>query len=440
MKIQGIERRDMGERSRIVARFTWEDCDRPVQEIHFETEKEFADGLAPGADPFLVAGLMPAFRHGERRIAVEGEVCPVLRANLNTAMRILSYWYRLPARAIPIESDGCCTAAPASPRRAAFYYSGGVDSLTTLRLNRLAIPDSHPQSFKDGLLIFGLEMEATSAFDIVRDSLSTLARDTGIRLVPMFTNVRLLDDCWRAWEKMTEGALLASVAHAVGRRISSASLASSFDVSDLAPNGTHPVLDPLYSSHGLQVIHDGIDLSRLDKVRVLAEWDLGLQHLRVCNNSAQYREGQPNCGSCEKCLRTLLALLITGALDKAEGFRNKTVTEELIREQVRMSWQIVGLWKDLIEPLEQLGRHDLARAIRWHFRQLFGEVGWRGRLRRFDRRRLNGALFFLKQALWLGPRALPEHFFWPHPGRDASAAELREVLFKYRLLKEKFDY
>ena len=73
MKIEGIERGDMGERSRTVARVTWEDCDRPAEEIYFETEQEFADGLAPGAEPFLVAGLVPAFRHGERRIAVEGE-------------------------------------------------------------------------------------------------------------------------------------------------------------------------------------------------------------------------------------------------------------------------------------------------------------------------------------------------------------------------------
>src|SRR5207247_1576133 len=101
-----------------------------------------------------------------------------------------------------------------------------------------------------------------------------------------------------------------------------------------------------------------------EKTRVLADWDTGLQYIRVCNVTDQYRAEQLNCGKCEKCLRTMLSLLALGALDKTRAFPKTRLSAELIKEII-LHRKNVRFWPELIAPLEQIGRSDLADAVRY---------------------------------------------------------------------------
>jgi hypothetical protein len=94
-------------------------------------------------------------------------------------------------------------------------------------------------------------------------------------------------------------------------------IAASTTYDDLFPWGSHPLLDPLWSSEALEVIHDGCAVSRVDKVRGLAGCDVALDSLQVC--SAQDRVTY-NCCRCEKCLRTMVALEIAGVLSRCRTF------------------------------------------------------------------------------------------------------------------------
>jgi hypothetical protein len=400
MKIQNIERTNVGSRSRVSADVIWEDCDRPAQKIYFEVDGQYTDALSCDPDSFVTVAILPALWHGEKRIALDADLCPDLRAGLITAMGVIHHWYQLPRPLVEIEAKPRAHGMVRPPERAAFFLTGGVDSLSTLRMNQLDFPKSNPGSFKDGILIFGLEVERTEDFQHVASWLGELAEKTGINLLPVYTNERSLDDDWNFWIDVFEGAVLAAVGHALSRRLTSVTIASSFDIPNLHCVASHPMLDPFYSSQGLRVRHDAAAISRFEKTRFLAEWDVGLQYIRVCNITDEYRADQLNCGRCEKCIRTMLALLAFGALERTRVFPKTELSADLIKEKVILHRKNFRFWPELVAPMEQIGRFDLADAIRYVCARYHGEIGWRGAIRRFDRARLNGGMSALKRAIW----------------------------------------
>ena len=401
VKIENLRIEQHSGRTQATARVVWEDSDRPTKDYFFAVDEAVSDDLIANPDAFLVACIVPGMRHGDRRIAIEGEICPYLKSGLETAMSLLQYWYRNGSARQPLAIEGKTrTTVLVSKRgRAAFFLTGGVDSLATLRRNRLAFPADHPAALRDGVIIFGLEVADPMAFQYVVDLLSELAREEDFTILPVYTNVRYLDDDWVFWIDEFEAAVLSSVVHALIPRLSNAFIASSFDYPALHAHGSHPLLDPNYSSYGLRIHHDAVAISRFEKTRLLSEWDLGIRYLRVCNRSDHYRPGILNCGRCEKCLRTLTALLILGKIDEAHAFAQRTVTADLIREHAFLSKTDFPFWAEMVEPLKRQRRQDLVDAVQFVINRYRGEVGWKGSLKAWDRLHLGGALLRLKHTL-----------------------------------------
>src|SRR5436190_17680358 len=98
-------------RTRASARIEWEDSERPDREVYFETQARSAGDLLPDPNGFVLACALPATRHGERRISVEGAVCPVLRDGLQAAVGLLNGWYGS-TRRLPILEPSLGFVAP----------------------------------------------------------------------------------------------------------------------------------------------------------------------------------------------------------------------------------------------------------------------------------------------------------------------------------------
>src|SRR4030042_4267611 len=96
MRIENLRLEKAGDRSRAVATILWEDCDRPVQEIYFETVEEFASSLSCNPHAFLVACIMPALHFGEKRIFMDAAICPELKNGLMTAIGWMHHWWHKP--------------------------------------------------------------------------------------------------------------------------------------------------------------------------------------------------------------------------------------------------------------------------------------------------------------------------------------------------------
>ena len=89
MRIHGIGSGKENGLDRVLATVTWEDCDRPQKEIYIERAQGVSEGFWPNPNGFLLAAIVPAMHCGERRIQVEGSVCPDLRNGLFTVMQQL---------------------------------------------------------------------------------------------------------------------------------------------------------------------------------------------------------------------------------------------------------------------------------------------------------------------------------------------------------------
>src|SRR2546423_480346 len=96
---------------------------------------------------------------------------------------------------------------------------------------------------------------------------------------------------------------------------------------NVLPCGTSPLLDPLFSTERVEVVHDSILRGRNQKIDYLAgERPEALRVLKVC-----YQENRPdNCGRCRKCLLTMAALAAAGALRAAEQVPDR-LEPELLR-------------------------------------------------------------------------------------------------------------
>jgi hypothetical protein len=410
MKIENLRSENKNSRARVVATITWEDCDRPAKEFYFETEEEFGDGLSCNPHAFLIPCALAAMHHGEERVFIDAAICPRLRDGLMTAMSWIRHWYAQLAQESKLVRIDARTQKHVSfldkPPRAGLFLSGGIDSLATLRANRLNYPLEHPGSIKDGLIVYGLEIIKPESFQHVLSSLSKIAQDARVTLIPVYTNIRYLEEDWHFWETHFMGAVFSAIAHAFARQFTVVSIASSDPIPDLQPYGSHPLLDPNYSSSDLRIRHEGITLSRLDRTKLLADWDVAIKNLRVCNKSEHYQVGMLNCGECEKCIRTKLAVLVAGVLEKTPGFTKQEISVEFMKS-IYMKEQDFGYYRELIAPLAAKGYDNLARVIERRMASFY-EPQWKKKLKRwtvkplanFDKRYLEGNLRKCKRLVY----------------------------------------
>lgn len=395
MKIENLRLENNGKRTKVVATVVWEDCDQPNQDIYIETEQEFAQDLSCNPNAFLVASTIPALHFGEKRVFIDAEICPELREGLKVAMNWLSLWYYGFNNLIPV-IEGKTHSRPTNPtkvERAGMFLSGGIDSLGIVRENRLNFPLEHPRAFKDGLTLnTGMSAECflkgwKDQFGIFQErliSFSDIARDANLTLIPVYTNIRYmgLDDDF--FEYQFQGAILAAVAHAFSGRLTSVSIAASDSIPGMAvarkenlrPWGSHPLLDQNYSSSNLRILHDGLTLSRLERTELVANWNEALQNVQVCPREWPGK----NCGKCDKCVRTMLGLVVLEALERTHAFPKDDVSEEMV-SKIKITNPFAKTdYSELITPLRVKGRYDLVRAIdkiiaRYDHRMRYGEGG-----------------------------------------------------------------
>lgn len=141
---------------------------------------------------------------------------------------------------------------------------------------------------------------------------------------------------------------------------------------------------------------EGSTLSRLDKVRLISDWDVALQNLRVCTHNPP---GRLNCGSCEKCIRTMTELVAVGKLSETQAFGAQDVSVDLLKTIKVTEPYLADYYWELIEPLIGQGRRELAQVIERKLAEQRESLAWKeerdwkGAVKRFDRRYLHSALF-----------------------------------------------
>jgi len=393
MRIENLRKIKENGIEKAVATVIFEDNERPPADVYFHTSEEYNQFLGLNPDAFLLAGFISAMNMGEKRIWIQGKVDEALKNGIIKNMQTYQKWYGRKYRVLPIETDNKdFTQNKNTNLNTGLFFSGGLDSIYSLRTNRLKYGREHPLYVKDCFIVDGFDMhrfsmskEGSYIFERAVNSARKVTDEAGANLIPVTTNLRhYFNGDEMFWPNWHFGAALAAIGHCFISRISSVFIASSFAPSMLEPCGSHPDIDHNYSGSDLKVIHDDL-CSTFEKIKLIIQWETGFQNIRSCY---QNDENNLNCCHCEKCVRIMITLMALGALDRSQTFPIHQISHSLLnnvlQKQTKEAW-FSSWYVPLVPLLIKQGRQDLANLI-------LKENSIKAKVRRFDQCYFQGKL------------------------------------------------
>lgn len=266
------------------------------------------------ASPFAAALLLPSMKQGKDLI-IEGSISGQLYEGLHAIMQECLRW-DIGLQPIRIEAADL-VADPPRPQRSASFFSGGVDSFYTyLKHKADPVKADRIDSF---ILINGFDIYRRNLqlWDRTLENIKSIARADDVELIVVRSNIQDLVEPILLWD-YSHGGCLAAVGLFLRGAFHQIYIPSTHSVSEQIPWGSNLALDAHWSTESTAFIHDGTEATRLEKViSQIARSPLALEHLRVCFAN---EKGAYNCGSCDKCLRTMVNLFVAGALEKSSTF------------------------------------------------------------------------------------------------------------------------
>ena len=201
----------------------------------------------------------------------------------------------------------------------ATFFSAGVDSYFT------AIRHPHAKSM---IITLGFDMpyQCSDKFKAHFERITKSAKECGGVLIPTATNIR--ETRWSKchWELLGFGPALTTIALLFEKHFNEVYIPSSNVYKSLHPWASHPLIDSLFTTHNLHFIHDSCGYSRIEKIKLISNYDHILKSLHVCFRGKDgLGQDQYNCCNCEKCYRTMIVLEILGKLKQAFLFKESKV-------------------------------------------------------------------------------------------------------------------
>lgn len=289
---------------------------RQTVTFEFQFPRENEPEIDDVGDPFLPALLLPAMAAG---VPLRCEV-PISRHLLRQSwfvQRQFHFWYPDRLRPVHVEAPvrEVLGTDPPRDRRAASFFSLGVDSFYTLLTSLSPGPGGeHLDPLTHLVYMRGLEVPLSwyrdgREGDVLRQ-IEEVARHYRVEFIVGETNLRDLFPL--QWGPYYAGPGMAATALALRPWFTSVFFPGGNALDQVFPWSTTASCDPLWSHPHLQIFHHGADITRSGKIiGTVARDPFAFRRLRVC---VANEGGGGNCGRCRKCLRTMLALHVDGRL------------------------------------------------------------------------------------------------------------------------------
>jgi hypothetical protein len=232
-------------------------------------------------------------------------------------------------------------------------FSAGVDSFHSFLENRDEI--THLLTIGGYDYVTGPKTD----FDAVLSKMRPLAAEFGKTLVAVDTNSRAVCDALRVQWAYAQGAILCTLA--VGLGFQKYIIPATHSYRELKPWGTHPLIDPLWTTKRTRVVHHGLDSYRTEKTEFIAKHPEALKHLQVCWHSQV-----DNCGECSKCVRTAMVLKMLGVEDSPIPCKDPLSHVDSFRAKNESGASYV--W-DVMQLAKRCGATDIERALRVKLRR-----------------------------------------------------------------------
>jgi len=332
--------------------------------LWFRFPAQYAPWLRSGAEPALAA-LLPIAMLLHRPLQAQGRASWRFLSGCGQIMTLYSSW---DSRLRPVQirvADG--TSEGGAREAIGAFFTGGVDSFYTLLQNLER--ERGENRIRHVIFIRGY---ADCPLDELRlcENLSARLRQAaagyGAELVVAETNLKAFTPPpGTSWDWYA-GSQLAAPGLCLERGFRRLHIPAGDTYATQAPWGSHPLVDPSWSTDGLEFRHDGCEAVRSQKLEWLVTHFPGvLAHLRVCGYDVS---GVHNCGRCEKCLRTMIGLAALGVAPPPGLFATALDLDRV--RQLDGGDRVAGYYlQDNLRLLETTGKApEVEQAVRYAMR------------------------------------------------------------------------
>ena len=328
-----------------------------------DVPEELLKDVTARLDAWLLWLLPHAFEAGED-LFLDGPVDAELLRNAHELMEVWACW-RPGKKPVRVTAEPADVTEPRGARKGLFF-TAGVDFFFSL-LHHDEMVRRHPEwslrPIDDLIYVEGYDIPLNKrpALDRKRTALQAVAEETGKTLITLATNFRETGLSLRknTWGPMVHGPAVAASGLLLGRRWDTLLLSAAVAYDEFDPWGSTCLTDPLCSTSATRVWHYGAAADRLRKIEFLALSDVAIDHLHVCWRDAS----EQNCGACEKCFRTLLALDMAGARDRARTFPAGEFSMAMLRDLWSDREPVKRMYRKMRDHALTLGRSDVVAVI-----------------------------------------------------------------------------
>lgn len=313
--------------------------------------------LIPDATPFAIAALPIAMACGWNMQSA-APVSTLLTNAVSKIQDMLCLWIPKAQRIewqVPVQ--------PSHPRstECGTFFSGGVDSYYTFL--------KHQEAISSLIFVTGFDVPLHKTALIERVGAHMKACATGFQkhLIEVKTNLREFCDQFVSW-RYYHGAALGSVANLLSAQVGTVYVAATHTYANLIPCGSHPMLDPLWSSEAVKIVHDGCEATRFQKVDRMAQNPIALRTVRVCYRN---KANELNCGRCEKCLRTMTSLYALDALKDCTTFDAPFDLRRIAGQRLGDNPRILGYVEQNLAAIKERrdNPHEVVTALKQSMRK-----------------------------------------------------------------------
>ncbi|WP_182359162.1 hypothetical protein [Tomitella gaofuii] len=276
------------------AEFSWGDKTYTIETSANVTLRNTATAWLPPATIMAMKKDLP--------LHIDSTVDPKTLEGTNEAQQLLHSWWPEELHKISIEASTEPNQT-ANGRGIGCFFSGGLDSFYS------AITNDHTVTHLIFVHGFDIYLNSTAHYRNALKHIRTIATEMNKTLIEVTTSIKTPFVSGRNWMH-AHGAAMAHVAFLLSDHIHTALIPASHHRDNLIPHGSHPELDPLWSSQAVTLVYDNFEATRTEKAKAILGTPAAMHHLRVCSWN---RSDVQNCGECEKCVRTALNMKAAGA-------------------------------------------------------------------------------------------------------------------------------
>lgn len=340
MKISNIRIVEREGRSFLTTDFTCGFSDGKL--LWFALDSQYADWFATDVyDAFLVEAIYMAMYYGED-IEIDGYVSKRLYKNLTEYMMPFIKSVKTDFKLVNIRVKGFKEAEKKGKNIIGTGFSGGVDSFSTIICRYEHEQD--PEYKINCLFFFNLgqypgktaKERYINAVEHYKNS-KRFSDEVGLPFV--FLDSNMFDYYLPEWEYDAGTLCRISAILALQRAITKYYIAGSYHYLQQNTSETKHLDDIgdsfiyyLVSPAKTEIILDGGQLYRSDKVVQLSNYKPATRHLNVCVNPDLDLSREKNCSICHKCLRTLIDLESLEKLDEFSDVFDLDKYRSVVRE------------------------------------------------------------------------------------------------------------